>query len=99
MASSELPALNTLVQAFIVLLNALVILLTTSPILTYTGSLALGLVPARVFMATVRLPPVTLGTIFQLIRNHSGALKLIAQFVISGEEKVFTPAIVSLPVS
>lgn len=57
----------------LVFVSAPVIVLITPHIITYIGLLADASVPARVFSATVRLPLVTLGTIFQFIRNHSGA--------------------------
>ena len=44
----------------------------------------------------MRLPLATVGTILPFTMKPSGALKLIAPFVISGEVKVFTHVIVSV---
>ena len=47
----------------------------------------------------MRFPLATVGTILPFIMKPSGALKLIAPLVISGEVKVFTQAIVWFQVS
>ena len=57
------------------MLIAPVIVLNTPQITTYTGSVALGFVPARVLRAMVIFPVATDGSIFPLYICHSDSKK------------------------
>ena len=86
--------MHQFVAAFLVTERAAVIALTTPPITTYHGSVALGFVPANVLIATVRLSVVTDGRIRRLCVLHSHKFIISAGSIVALQDMLHNAVIV-----